>query len=160
MVQERPPLKVLFVCLQEDLLSCHPIHEAKGACPDGLTSKCRSKTLNFFSRHDPCRDHTQNADKRCVRLRQRDLQCVGVQSLQSLNPLCCPSKEFLRALHTHKEPGPWRRGARVQEAGEGIDKIICAHLSTMMEFHPLTQMKGPYQPIVGRLPGFSNTGDH
>src|SRR5262245_1223036 len=152
MVQERTPLKVLFVCLQGDLLSCHPTLEAKRACTNGLTSKCRCKTLNFFSRHNLCLDHTQNVDKGCIRLRQRDLQCVGVQSLQPLNPLCCPGKEFLRTLHTLKEPGPWRHGARVQETGEGIDKIIRTYFSTMMEFHPPTQFKGPYEPIVGRLP--------
>src|SRR5262249_15314042 len=157
MVQERPSLKVLFVGLQTDLLSGHPMHEAKGACTDGLTSKCRSKTFNFFSRYNLCLDHTQNADKGCVWLRQCDLQCVGGQSVQPLSPFCLPSKEVFGALHTLKEPGPWRRSVRVQEAGEGIDKIIRAHLSTMMEFHSLTQMEGPYQPIVRRLPGLGNT---
>jgi hypothetical protein len=80
--------------------------------------------------------------------------------LQPFNPLCCPSKEFFRALHPLKEPGPWRYSAWVQDAGESIDKIIRADLSTMMEFHPLMQIEGPYQPIVGRLPGFGNAGDH
>src|SRR5712691_9268321 len=144
MVQERPPLVVRFVRLQFDLLSCYPIHEVEGACTDRLTSKVSSKTLNFFLRQNLCLSHTKNADKGRVRLRQRDLQRVGVQRLQPLNPLCCTGKELFCTLHALQEPGPWRRGSWVQEAGEGIDKIIRAYLSTVMKRHPLTQMKGPH----------------
>src|SRR5215831_4770942 len=107
-------------------------------------SKVSSKTLNFFSRYDLCLGHAKEINKGCVWLRERDLQCVGVQDLQPLNPLCCTGKKLFCPLYPLKEPGPWRRGARVQEAGEGIDKIIRLHLSTVMKFYPLTQMKGPY----------------
>lgn len=80
--------------------------------------------------------------------------------LATPQPALLSRQGILARLHTLKEPGPWRRGAGVQETSEGIDKIFRTYFSTMMEFHPLTQIKGPYEPIVGRLPRFGNTGDH
>src|SRR5437879_1279926 len=119
------------------------MHEAEGSRTDRPTSKFSSKTVNFFLRYNLCLGHAKHGDKGGVRLRQRDLQCVGIQSFQPLNTLCCTGTEFFCALHTLKEPGPWRVYSPVQETGEGIDKILRDHLSTVMKFHSLMQMKGP-----------------
>ena len=70
---------------------------------------CRNENvpLNFFSWQDLGWGHAKQIDKWRIRLRQRDTQCVGVQSLQALNAFYFTSTKFFGALHTLKEPGTW-----------------------------------------------------
>src|SRR5262245_9895275 len=48
----------------------------------------------------------------------------------------------------------------MEETGEGVNKILRCHFSTMMKLDPSPQGEGPGAAILGSLPKLGNGGNH